>query len=137
MSDERKTAIRVPKLYIAASKIAKAVKENGKSLKQLVFSDKYKHYNIKGLYGLVSETLSRGTILDILLEKTEILTREEYLNKDPWIVRVLVTELLWRKKRLLSGASRVQTVLLYEPKLKAELKTAEDSNFNVLETGDM
>nr|CAD7588556.1 unnamed protein product [Timema genevievae] len=48
-----------------------------------------------------------------------------------------LTELLWRKKRLLSGASRVQTVLLYEPKLKAELKTAEDSNFNVLETGDV
>lgn len=65
--------------------------------------------------------------LDQLFVKTHILTEQPRL--DPWLARVLVTELLWGKKCLKSHSKPVLTVLTYEKKLQEELK-----NLNYIET---
>lgn len=40
---------------------------------------------------------------------------------DPWLARILITELLWGKKRLAGDAKPIQTILSYETKLKSIL----------------
>lgn len=58
--------------------------------------------------------------LDQLFHKTHILKEQPRL--DPWLARVLVTELLWGKKCLKSHSKPVLAVLAYEKKLQEELK---------------
>lgn len=65
--------------------------------------------------------------LDQLFHKTHILTEQPRL--DPWLAKVLVTELLWGKKCLKSHSKPVLAVLAYEKKLQEELK-----NLNYIET---
>lgn len=65
-------------------------------------------------------TLQMLPHLDQLFHKTHILTEQPRL--DPWLARVLVTELLWGKKCLKSHSKPVLAVLAYEKKLQKELK---------------
>lgn len=56
--------------------------------------------------------------LDFLIRKTRILIENQRL--DPWLARVLITELLWGKQKLPPGCKPVETVLGYEKQLRAE-----------------
>jgi putative methyltransferase len=58
--------------------------------------------------------------LDQLISKTEILTEQPRL--DPWLARVLITELLWGKKCLGSNSKPIVTLLSYEYKLREEAR---------------
>lgn len=70
---------------------------------------------------LVFETLKHARVLDILIQRTSILFNEPRL--DPWLARVLMTELLWGKKdKLVSDAKPVKTILTYSKKFQAVLR---------------
>lgn len=55
--------------------------------------------------------------LQELFEQSELLVKEDRLN--PWLAKILVTELLWGKKHLVSKCKPVETVLRYESILKS------------------
>lgn len=75
-----------------------------------------KTQNVQGIYALVSETLHHSKDLQILFDKTNIIV--ENPRFDPWLARVLITELLWGKKVLKSDAKPVEIVLSYKEKLQ-------------------
>ncbi|KAJ9585883.1 hypothetical protein L9F63_020471, partial [Diploptera punctata] len=112
-------SIKVPRIYKAASKIIKSVKEGG-SLKNLIYDNK--HTNIKGLYALVVKTLQKEDVLERLISESKILEKE--VRADPWLIRILITELLFGRKKLGGNSKPVQTVLSYYDVL---LKTLEDA----------
>ncbi|XP_015605203.1 probable 28S rRNA (cytosine-C(5))-methyltransferase isoform X2 [Cephus cinctus] len=111
-------SVKVPRLYKIVKNIVQKVQEEGASLKQLVYENK--HPNIRGLYALALTTLQNGSHLDHLIRSTRILFEEPRL--DPWLARVLITELLWGKQRLQSESKPVKTILLYQTKLQKYLK---------------
>ena len=73
----------------------------------------------------MSETLQHCKELQSIIDKTEILI--ENPRFDPWLARVLITELLWGKKDLKSEAKPVQTVLSYREKLQQALMQNSDA----------
>ncbi|KAF3425199.1 LOW QUALITY PROTEIN: hypothetical protein E2986_07276 [Frieseomelitta varia] len=114
-------SIKVPRLYKTAAKIVQEVREKHGSLKTLIYEGK--HPNVSGIYALCYKTLAKETQLTYLLNKIKILINEPGL--DPWLARILVTELLWGKKTLKSECKPIQTVLAYEQKLR-ELSNIDD-----------
>lgn len=72
--------------------------------------------NIKALYALVTEALKHWPILEILIDESKILLKEPKFNI--WHVRILVTELLFGKKKVDSENEFVQTILTYEKKFR-------------------
>lgn len=69
-------------------------------------------------------SLRQGSQLDQLIRRTKILVNEPRL--DAWLTRVLITELLWGKKRLSSECKPVKTVLNYENILREELNSIKE-----------
>ncbi|XP_018406874.1 PREDICTED: probable 28S rRNA (cytosine-C(5))-methyltransferase [Cyphomyrmex costatus] len=118
MSNEFVHSVSVPRIYKVTADIVRRVREDGASLKTLIYEGK--HPNVAGIYGLAVSTLQALPQLDQLFDKTQILTEQPRLN--PWLARVLITELLWRKRCLKSCSKPVLTVLTYENKLREESK---------------
>ena len=79
---------------------------------------------MSAIYSLCYKTLAKETQLNYLLNKINIFINEPRL--DPWLARILVTELLWGKKTLKAECKPIQTVLAYEQKLREELSNADD-----------
>ena len=75
---------------------------------------------MQGVYALVLNTVRHGDQLNQLIRKTQILFKEQRL--DPWLTRVLITELIWGKQSLKSESKPVQTILSYEKELREEVK---------------
>lgn len=73
----------------------------------------------------MSETLQHCKELQYLVDKTNILAENPRL--DPWLARVLITELLWGKKVLKSEAKPLVTVLAYKEKLEQALLQNSDA----------
>ncbi|XP_071562953.1 28S rRNA (cytosine-C(5))-methyltransferase isoform X2 [Temnothorax nylanderi] len=119
MSNEFVHSVTVPRIYKFTADIVRRVREDGASLKTLIYERK--HPNVAGIYGLSVNTLRALPQLDRLLDKTQILTEQPRLN--PWLAKVLITELLWRKGCLKSRSKPVLTVLAYENRLREESKS--------------
>ncbi|XP_012219603.2 28S rRNA (cytosine-C(5))-methyltransferase [Linepithema humile] len=111
-------SVKVPRIYKLTADIVRRVREDGASLKSLIYEKK--HPNVSGIYGLSMNTLQMLPMLDQLLQKIQILTEQPRLNS--WLARVLITELLWGKKCLRNNSKPVLTVLAYKDKLQEELK---------------
>lgn len=75
--------------------------------------------NVKAVYALVAETLQKSSEIDNLLKRSQILEKEKGLN--PWLARILITELLWGKKHLAGESKPVKTVLAYKQVLNAHV----------------
>lgn len=86
--------------------------------------------SLKSLYALVAETLRHGSELDALLRNTQLLSKEPRL--DPWLARVLITELLWRQRPLSGPAIPLKIVQSYKPQL---LSLQADLPIHVTESG--
>ncbi|PSN34154.1 hypothetical protein C0J52_10045 [Blattella germanica] len=112
-------SIKVPYIYKATSTIVRKVKEERGSLKTLVYNSN-KHSNIKGLYALSFKTLEKEDVVNGLIDSSQILVKEK--KADPWLVRVLVTELLFGKQSLQGESKPVQVVLSYQDALLAGLE---------------
>ncbi|KAL7288987.1 hypothetical protein TKK_0016945 [Trichogramma kaykai] len=116
-------SIKVPKLFKEATKIVKKVAVDGASFKSLTANPR--HPNVQGIYALVSETLRHSKELQYILDYSKILI--ENPRFDPWLARVLITELLWGKKVLKSEAIPIVTVLSYKEKLLKALEQISDA----------
>lgn len=75
---------------------------------------------MQGVYALAFNTVRHGDQLNQLIRKTQILFKEQRL--DPWLTRVLITELIWGKQCLKSESKPIQTVLSYQKELREEMK---------------
>ncbi|XP_012282913.1 probable 28S rRNA (cytosine-C(5))-methyltransferase [Orussus abietinus] len=106
-------SVKVPRLYKTAAKVVQSVKEEGASLKELVY--KGNHPNVNAIYALARETLQKELRLDYVLRKTQILFKEPRL--DPWLARILITE-LFRKSVKPSECKPIKTILAYEKELR-------------------
>ncbi|XP_033357250.1 probable 28S rRNA (cytosine-C(5))-methyltransferase [Bombus vosnesenskii] len=115
-------SIKVPRLYKSAAKIVQEVREKGGSLKSLIY--RQKHPNVSAIYSLCLNTLQREEQLDHLIKKTHILVNEPRLQ--PWLAKILITELLWGKKALKTECKPAQTILAYEQKFREELSNISD-----------
>ncbi|XP_060816364.1 28S rRNA (cytosine-C(5))-methyltransferase [Bombus pascuorum] len=115
-------SIKVPRLYKSAAKIIQEVREKGGSLKSLIYGQK--HPNVSAIYSLCLNTLQREEQLDYLIKKTNILVNEPRLQ--PWLAKILITELLWGKKALKTECKPAQTILAYEQKFREELSNISD-----------
>jgi len=114
-------SIKVPRLYKRAANIAKRVTEERCGLKELLFNAN-KHLNIQGLYALISKTFHHEDTLERLIKKSKILKERKV---DPWLIRILITELLFGKQSLSGDSKPVQAVLSYHQMFLAELKETE------------
>lgn len=90
---------------------------------------------MQGVYALAFNTVRHGDQLNQLIRKTQILFKEQRL--DPWLTRVLITELIWGKQCLKSESKPIQTVISYEKELREEMKNitedvdlSKKGNFN-------
>ncbi|XP_076749001.1 nop2/Sun-like domain containing protein 5 [Xylocopa sonorina] len=110
-------SVKVPRLYKSAAKIVEDVREKGGSLKKLIYDKK--HPNVSALYSLCLNTLKKEKELDYLIRKINLLVNEPRL--DPWLAKVLITELLWGKKTLKSECKPIQTIVAYQQKFKEAL----------------
>ncbi|XP_063975530.1 28S rRNA (cytosine-C(5))-methyltransferase [Diachasmimorpha longicaudata] len=111
-------SIPVPRLYKIAAKTVRQVTEEGASLKQLIYEKK--HPNLKGVYALATTTLHNGGKLNEIIRKSQILFKEPRF--DPWLARVLITELIWGKGVLKNESKPVQTILTYEQEIRQHLQ---------------
>lgn len=57
--------------------------------------------------------------LNHLLNETGILKKESRL--DPWLAKILITELLWGKQVIKTDCKPVQSILKYEEQLREKL----------------
>ncbi|XP_050305093.1 28S rRNA (cytosine-C(5))-methyltransferase [Anthonomus grandis grandis] len=116
-------SVKVPKLYKCAAKIAQDVAGGAGSIKQLVYEKK--HFNTKALYALVAKAFQKSQELELLFKRTKLLEKESRL--DPWLAKILISELLWGKKQLPQcEAKPVLTILGYEQAFKAHLSDSTD-----------
>lgn len=76
---------------------------------------------MKGVFALATTTLQHEADLKDLIRKTQLLLNEPRL--DPWLARVLITELIWGKQSIKGDAKPLQTILNYENQLRDILKT--------------
>ncbi|XP_065156024.1 28S rRNA (cytosine-C(5))-methyltransferase [Atheta coriaria] len=119
---QKQHSIKVPQLYKITSNIYKKVKDEGASLKNLVYDAN--HPNKKAIYALVLTTIQRDTQIDFLMKKAQFLTKEPGIQVP--LAKVLIAELLWGKKRLASECRPVKTVLAYEQIFQAHSSDIKD-----------
>lgn len=73
----------------------------------------------------MSETLQHCKELQLIIDETKILSENPQFN--PYLAQVLITELLWGKKTIISEAKPVVTVLKYKEKLQQALMQISDA----------
>ncbi|VEN48827.1 unnamed protein product [Callosobruchus maculatus] len=119
MFESKQPKRRLARLYKVAAIIAKEYSEGLGSIKQLVYAKRDKHPRIQALYALVNTLYQRKDEIQRLLKKTQLLESES--RADPWVIKILITELLYGKK-VLSGQTKIeQTIKGYEQIFKAHL----------------
>lgn len=91
----------------------------------------YFFQNIQGLYALISKTFHHEDTLERLIKKSKILKERKV---DPWLIRILITELLFGKQSLSGDSKPVQAVLSYHQMFLAELKETEKAGSHKLDS---
>lgn len=81
--------------------------------------------NVKAITALVSEALRHSHKLETIIEKSELFKNEVALSKQSQLTKILITELLWGKKKLGGGSKPVITILSYQSKLEKYLTKLE------------
>ncbi|CAG4907809.1 unnamed protein product [Colias eurytheme] len=105
-------SVRVPRNFKISANIVKKVATEGGGVKNLLYDSKLRHFRTNVIYALITETIKHAAHLDKLFEATGILEKEQRL--DPWLARVLTTELLFGKKELPGLSKPEQTILSYK-----------------------
>jgi len=116
---------KIPKLYRAASSISQSVKEENKGISQLLYDKKYDHFNRKGLLAIVTKVIKNYDALENAIKESHILEKEPYLK--PWIVRVLLCELL-SGRNLPQNNKTCQTILKYRQEFPDSLENAPEQD---------
>ncbi|KAB0795356.1 hypothetical protein PPYR_12195 [Photinus pyralis] len=112
---------KVPQIYKLAAKCLQQFKEKGGSLKELVFNQR-SFNNIKGIYALVTKTVQNYSQINDMFDKVGLLTKETRFN--PWLARILATQLLWSDNGLCGNCTPIKIILSY----RSELEKYANSN---------
>ncbi|XP_059615579.1 28S rRNA (cytosine-C(5))-methyltransferase-like [Phlebotomus argentipes] len=107
-------SVKVPTQYKVASKILQKYEEEGASMRSMIYEQK--HARINRLCGLITKILQQKPTLDAVIQRSEIMEKEQRLN--PFLCKILVAELLIGCGKLNGNSKPVQTVLSYEKKLR-------------------
>ncbi|XP_045491567.1 28S rRNA (cytosine-C(5))-methyltransferase [Colias croceus] len=105
-------SVRVPRNFKISANIVKKVATEGGGVKNLLYDNKLRHFRTNVIYALITETIKHAAHINKLFEATGILEKEQRL--DPWLARVLTTELLFGKKELPGLSKPEQTILSYK-----------------------
>lgn len=76
------------------------------------------------LYALITETIKHAADLDKIFAHCQLLETETRL--DPWLAKVLATELLFGKKTLPSKSKPEQTILSYKEQFEKYVSEHQD-----------
>ncbi|XP_049866749.1 28S rRNA (cytosine-C(5))-methyltransferase [Pectinophora gossypiella] len=121
-------SIKVPRHFKIAANIVKKVSTEGGSVKTLLYDNKLRHFRTNVLFALITETIKHAADIDKIFETCSLLTNEPRL--DPWLAKVLTSELLFGKKTLPGKSKPEQTILSYKDQFEkytsdhqADLKT--------------
>ncbi|XP_063531235.1 28S rRNA (cytosine-C(5))-methyltransferase [Cydia strobilella] len=109
-------SVKVPRHYKIAANIFKKVSTEGGSVKTLLYDDKLRHFRTNVLYALITETIKHAADIDKMFESSGLITNEPRL--DPWLAKVLTTELLFGKKALPGKSKPEQTIRSYKEKFE-------------------
>ncbi|XP_063377769.1 28S rRNA (cytosine-C(5))-methyltransferase [Cydia fagiglandana] len=109
-------SVKVPRHYKVAANIFKKVSTEGGSVKTLLYDDKLRHFRTNVLYALITETIKHAADIDKMFESSGLITNEPRL--DPWLAKVLTTELLFGKKALPGKSKPEQTIRSYLEKFE-------------------
>ncbi|XP_063620029.1 28S rRNA (cytosine-C(5))-methyltransferase [Cydia splendana] len=109
-------SVKVPRHYKVAANIFKKVSTEGGSVKTLLYDDKLRHFRTNVLYALITETIKHAADIDKMFESSGLITNEPRL--DPWLAKVLTTELLFGKKALPGKSKPEQTIRSYQEKFE-------------------
>jgi len=116
--------VTVPEKYRKAAKILKLADERKDSVKNLIYSSG--HRDIKPIYALLAECLKRQPLIEELISSSGL--REQQPTADPYLSRILVTELLWGKGYLKpENARAIKTILNVESNLRDALNKKDYS----------
>nr|BAD98175.1 hypothetical protein [Drosophila parabipectinata] len=113
-------SVKVPTQYRATAKILKAAVEKQKSIKTLIFEEK--HARVRSMHAVLKAYSDNRGAVDSAIETTGLL--KDNPNLDPSLAKVLVTELIFVRKKLNGESKPVQKVLSYEEKLKEAISGA-------------
>ncbi|XP_022118503.2 28S rRNA (cytosine-C(5))-methyltransferase [Pieris rapae] len=117
-------SIKVPRHFKISANIVKKVATEGGSVKNLLYDSKLRFFRTNVIYALITETIKHSGDVDKLFEATGILTKEPRL--DPWLAKVIATELIFGKKELPGRSKPEETILSYKELFeKVPLPTVE------------
>ncbi|CAK1552573.1 unnamed protein product [Leptosia nina] len=105
-------SIKVPRHFKISANIVKKVATEGGSVKNLLYDSKLRFFRTNVIYALITETIKHSDDIDKLFEVTGILTKEPRL--DPWLAKVITTELLFGKKELPGHSKPEKTIIGYK-----------------------
>ncbi|CAH3890906.1 unnamed protein product [Pieris brassicae] len=105
-------SIKVPRHFKISANIVKKVATEGGSVKNLLYDSKLRFFRTNVIYALITETIKHSADVDKLFEATGILTKEPRL--DPWLAKVIATELIFGKKELPGRSKPEETILSYK-----------------------
>lgn len=76
------------------------------------------------LFALITETIKHASDIDKIFEHSKILQNESRL--DPWLAKILTSELLFGKKALPGKSKPEQTVLSYKDQFEKYISDNQD-----------
>ncbi|XP_014088169.1 28S rRNA (cytosine-C(5))-methyltransferase [Bactrocera oleae] len=125
-----KHSIKVPTQYKRVAAVLKAALERKKSLKSLIFEEK--HARLRGMQAILKQYIDNRGAIDEAIAQTKILEENPRLSSA--LCKILVTELIFGRKKLIGESKPVLTVSQYRERLEASLGGAvyETKNVKVL-----
>ncbi|KAI5634669.1 16S rRNA methyltransferase rsmB/F domain-containing protein [Phthorimaea operculella] len=105
-------SVKVPRNLKTAANILKKVSIEGGSVKTLLYENKLRHFNKNELYALITKTIQHAAELEKIFELCSLFQNEPRL--DPWLAKVLATELLFGKKCLPGISKPEKTIISYK-----------------------
>ncbi|KAB0795355.1 hypothetical protein PPYR_12194 [Photinus pyralis] len=113
--EQFKHSEKVPQIFKQASKCLRKIIENGSNIKETVYSQR-KHINLRAMYALVSKTVQNYSQINDIIARAELLVKETRF--DPWLARILVTQLLWSDNGLNGQCRPIEIIKSYQSKLE-------------------
>lgn len=110
-------SVKVPSQYKEGAKMLRQIVEEGKSLKSLTYSNK--HIRLGSMVKLLNLVQVHEVQLEEVIKQTKIFEKENHLN--PWLGRILISQLLFGRQELNGDSKPVECVRGYAAALKEAL----------------
>ncbi|KOB70008.1 putative williams-beuren syndrome critical region protein [Operophtera brumata] len=117
-------SVKVPRHFKVVANIVKQVSTEGGSVKTLLYDNKLRHFKTNVLYALITETIKHAADIDKIFAHCQLFLTENRL--DPWLAKVLTTELLFGKKTLPGLSKPEQTILSFKEQFEKYVSDHQD-----------